>query len=171
VNKIPAISQFNFPDGVWFIFRDGDREIAAHNSILCLERIFINGKLASKRRSIFRISNHYFVFEDNSYNVKIVVSDWKSGRTECFLKKDDIYIKKCTMLSEINVKRLPLRKQLFFFLLLFLLYSPIIVLVGYVSASVKTALLFTALLLSATSYTFSFVYIMKKYLKVTFEEN
>jgi hypothetical protein len=50
VNKIPAISQFNFPDGAWFIFKDGDREIAAHNSILCLERIFINGKLVLKKK-------------------------------------------------------------------------------------------------------------------------
>lgn len=167
MNKIPATSQFNFPDGIWFIFRDGDREIAAHNSILSLERIFINGKLASKRRSLSKISNHHFVFEDNSYDIDTVVSGWKRGRTECFLIKDGVCIKKCIMHHSINIKRVSLRKQLLFLLL----FAPIIVLMSYVSTPVKIVLLFTALLLLAISYAFYFVYIMKKCLKVTFEEN
>jgi hypothetical protein len=168
VNKIPDISQFNFPDGVWFIFRDGDRQIAAHNSILGLERIFINGKLASKRRSLARRSSHQFIFEGNIYAVTTIVSKGKNSKTECSLLKDDVCISRSIMHSEINVKKVSLRKQLFVLLLCF----PIIMLIGYLAVSLRIPLLFPSLilLLLVGLYISSFVYIMKKCLKIYFKE-
>jgi hypothetical protein len=167
VNKIPDISQFNFPDGVWFIFRDGDRQIAAHNSILGLERIFINGKLASKRRSLARRSSHQFIFEGNIYAVTTIVSKGKNSKTECSLLKDDVCISRSIMHSEINVKKVPLRKQLFVLLLCF----PIIMSIGYLAASLGAPLLFPSMMLFllVVLYTSMFIYIMKKCVRITFE--
>ena len=51
MSKIPATSQVTPFGGIWFVFRDGDREIVAHNSLLSKESVYINQKVVSKNRS------------------------------------------------------------------------------------------------------------------------
>jgi hypothetical protein len=90
MNNIPVTSQYT-PMGIWFIFRDGERVIADHNSLLGKESIFINGKIVSKKRTLNRRSNHSFNFEENTYEIDIFTHN-TFKELECHLKKDGIYL-------------------------------------------------------------------------------
>jgi hypothetical protein len=78
----------------WFVFRDGEREIVAHNSLLSKESIFVNRKLVSSKRSLKRIGKHRFVFEEDEYEVILNVIKIVNGEIECSLMKDGICIEK-----------------------------------------------------------------------------
>jgi hypothetical protein len=92
MTKIPSTSQASFIKGLWFIFRDGDREIAAHGSTLGQERIFVNGKLVSQKRSLSKKSTHQFIFEGNMYEIMFIVSKTSSTEMECSLTRDNICV-------------------------------------------------------------------------------
>jgi hypothetical protein len=92
MTKIPSTSQASFIKGLWFIFRDGDLEIAAHGSTLGQERIFVNGKLVSQKRSLSKKSTHQFISEGNIYEIMFVVSKASSTEMECSLTRDNICI-------------------------------------------------------------------------------
>jgi hypothetical protein len=92
MTKIPSTSQASFIKGLWFIFRDGDREIAAHGSTLGQERIFVNGKLVSQKRSLSKKSTHQFIFEGNMYEIMFVMPKTSITEMECSLTKDNICI-------------------------------------------------------------------------------
>jgi hypothetical protein len=87
MNKIPATSQIISGDGAWFIFRDEERVIAAHNSILAKETIFINGEIVSERRSVKMKSGHHFNFKGNAYEIEFLVGK-SFMEVECSLIKD-----------------------------------------------------------------------------------
>jgi hypothetical protein len=94
MNKIPLTSQFNLFKGIWFVFRDGDREIAAHNSLFAKERVFINGEIVSENRSLNRIGKHQFIFNRSEYEVVFNVSKVIKGEMECSLFKNNLCIGK-----------------------------------------------------------------------------
>jgi hypothetical protein len=94
MNKIPLASEFSFSKGLWLIFSDGDREIAAHSSTLGKESVFINGKLMSQKRTFRKISRHQFIFERNNYELVYFVSKILTGEMSCSLIKNDICIGK-----------------------------------------------------------------------------
>lgn len=91
MNDIPLNSELTPLGGTWFIFRDGDRVIAAHNSISAKERIFVNEKLILKKRSINWRSENYFDVENNSYKLTLLTAKTLQA-TECYLTKDGICI-------------------------------------------------------------------------------
>jgi hypothetical protein len=93
MNKIPLNSQVSLLKGFWFIFRDGDREIAAHGSALSgRERIFVNGQLVSEKRSLSMTSRHQFSWEENMYEIMFHIPRILAGRMECSLMKDGIFV-------------------------------------------------------------------------------
>ena len=94
MNKIPVTSQFSYPNGLWLIFRDGNREIAAHSSVLGKDIIFVNGELMSQKRTFRKMSKHQFIFDENNYEVVYFVSKISTGEMECSLIKDGICIGK-----------------------------------------------------------------------------
>ncbi len=94
MTNIPSTSQLIPLEGLWFIFKDGDREIALHNSTLGQERIFVNGELVSRKRSLSTTSRHTFIFNDNAYEVVAIVSKISTSEMECSLIKDGICIGK-----------------------------------------------------------------------------
>jgi uncharacterized membrane protein len=89
MNKIPTSSQVSLSKGFWFIFRDGEREIAAHGSAISgQERIFVNGELISEKRSLSKTSEHQFTVGNNTYIVMFLVPQILQGKMECSLIKD-----------------------------------------------------------------------------------
>jgi hypothetical protein len=92
MNKIPLTSQASFFKGLWFIFRDGDQEIAAHSSVLGKERIFLNGNLMSGKRSLGKSSRHQFIFEEIEYAVVYSIVKASAMNLECSLLKNSICI-------------------------------------------------------------------------------
>lgn len=94
MRKIPTTSQLIPLEGLWFIFKDGDREIAAHNSHLAKESIFINGEIVSENRSLNRVGKHQFMFEGNEYEVVFDVSKIIKCEMECSLFKNNLCIGK-----------------------------------------------------------------------------
>lgn len=147
MNKIPLTSQFNLFKGIWFVFRDGDREIAHHNSILGLERIFINGRLIFKKRILSKISNtkRQFTFEGNLYEVLILISKVQTTEVECSLTKDGVHLDKLKAYYKFDGIPISTKKQLelclpgailtvcfnIFFNTPFWLYLPILVISVY----------------------------------------
>jgi hypothetical protein len=64
---IPENTEASLYKGLWFVFKDDDRDIAMHSSALSgQERIFVNGELVSKKRVFSLKSNHRFYFEGNT---------------------------------------------------------------------------------------------------------
>lgn len=93
MNNIPHNSQFALLQGFWFVFRDGDREIAANSSALTgQERVFANGQLVSKQRSFRMVSKHQFSWQGNTYDVVFRVPQIFTGKMECSLTKDGVFI-------------------------------------------------------------------------------
>jgi hypothetical protein len=148
MNRIPLTSQFSLFKGIWFVFRDGDREIAHHNSILGLERIFINGKLIFKKRILSQISKtnkRQFTFEGNLYEVLILISKVQTTQIECSLVKDGVHLDKLKAYYKLDGIPIPVKKQLvlclpgailtvyfaIFFNIPFWLYLPILVISVY----------------------------------------
>lgn len=92
MNKIPTTSQASLSEEPWFIFRDGDRRIAANGSWFTgRERVLVNDSLISKKRSWNMTSNHQFIFEEDVYEVVfyLLIS---TGNVKCFLTKNGICI-------------------------------------------------------------------------------
>ncbi len=94
MSKIPATSQVTPFGETWFVFRDGEREIVAHNSFLSKESVFVNRKLVSQNRSLNRIGKHQFIFEDNEYEVIFNVLKISKGEMECSLIKNGTCLEK-----------------------------------------------------------------------------
>jgi hypothetical protein len=94
MSKAPATSQVTPFGETWFVFRDGEREIVAHNSLLSKESVFMNRKLVSENRSLSRIGKHQFIFEGNEYEVIFNVLKISKGEMECSLMKDGTCIQK-----------------------------------------------------------------------------
>lgn len=92
MNKIPLKSQFSLLKGFWFIFQDGDRSIAAHGSATGQEKIFVNGQLISKKRSLRMTSKHQFSWEGNTYELVFRISQILNWKMECSLAKDGVLI-------------------------------------------------------------------------------
>ena len=89
MNKIPTSFQASLFRGFWFIFRDAEKEIAAHASAINgQEHIFVNGKLISEKRSLSKTSEHQFTVNDNTYTVMFFVPQILQGKMECSLIKD-----------------------------------------------------------------------------------
>jgi hypothetical protein len=93
MNKIPHNSQVSLLKGYWFIFQDGDREIAAHASALSgRERVFVNGRLVSRKRSLTLTSNHQFLWEGSTYIIVFHAPRLLAAQLECSLTKDNVFI-------------------------------------------------------------------------------
>jgi hypothetical protein len=93
MSKIPTASQVSLSKGLWFIFRDGGREISAQCSVLTgKERIFFNSSLVSKKWAFSKSSIHRFVIEDDTYEVVFFIPHILSGSIECTLKKNGVRI-------------------------------------------------------------------------------
>jgi hypothetical protein len=91
--KIPASSQFSWSDGLWFIFHDGDRQIAVNASAISgRERVFVNNELVADKRSLGMTSEHQFFFDEITYQVIFKVTNLLTAKLECSLIKDDISI-------------------------------------------------------------------------------
>jgi hypothetical protein len=43
MSKIPTTSQITPSEGIWFVFKDGEREIAVNNSYLAKESVYLSG--------------------------------------------------------------------------------------------------------------------------------
>lgn len=69
MNKIPTTSQASLSKGLWFTFRDGNREITAYGSFTGKEHVFVNDNLISKKRTLGLTSTHRFIFEKDTYEV------------------------------------------------------------------------------------------------------
>jgi hypothetical protein len=94
MDRIPTSSQVSSCMSFWFIFRDGETEIAAHGSAITgQERIFVNGELISEKRSISKTSEHQFSVNANIYKVIFLVPHILKGKLECSLIKDGKYIR------------------------------------------------------------------------------
>ena len=94
MRKIPITSQLIPLEGLWFIFKDGDHEIAAHNSLLAKESVFVNGEIVSENRSLNRIGKHQFMFDGNEYEVVFNVFKIIKCEMECSLFKNSICVGK-----------------------------------------------------------------------------
>jgi hypothetical protein len=93
VNKIPPNSQVSVLKGFWFIFQDGDREIAAWASALTFrEQVFINKQLLSEKRSLNIKSKHHLILEENVYEIVFNISNFLTGKLNCSLIKDDVLL-------------------------------------------------------------------------------
>ena len=168
MNKIPATSQFSLLKGIWFVCRDGDREIAHHNSILGLERIFINGKLIFKKRILSEIgksNKRQFTFEGNIYEVLILTSKVQTTQIEGFLVKDGICLEKFKLYYKLDQTPVPIIKQL----LIALLCSPIILPLTYFAITFKISLWLYLLFLGIFVHGISTIWVLRKRLKLIFE--
>ena len=92
MNNIPQSSQASLLKGYWFIFKDGDRSIAAHGSSTGQEKIFVDGQLVSKKRSFRMTSKHQFYWEKDTYEIVFRISQILKGKMECSLAKDGVLI-------------------------------------------------------------------------------
>ncbi len=93
MNNIPTTSQHSLLNGMWFIFKDGNREIAAYSSSTSgRESVFINGELISDKKSLRLKSIHTFTFESIDYNLVIVVHGLCMDKVQCSLAKNDVRI-------------------------------------------------------------------------------
>jgi hypothetical protein len=109
MNNIPQESQASLLKGYWFIFKDGDRSIAAHGSTLTgQERIFVNGQLVSKKRSLRMTSKHHFNWEESVYDVTFCMPGLFAGKLDCSLTKDEILIGrfKTTFKSKFTISKI-----------------------------------------------------------------
>jgi hypothetical protein len=119
MNKIPTTSQLIPLKEIWFIFKDGDREIAAHNSLLAKETIFINGEIVSENRSLSRVSKHQLVFQEDEYEVVFNVFKITKGEMECSLFKNSLCIGKFkTCYNYKSSKASDLEHYIIFFLIM-----------------------------------------------------
>ncbi len=95
MNKIPHDSQVSLLKGYWFIFKDGDREIAAQASALSgRERVFIDGHLVSRKRSLTLTSSHQFLWKGSTYVLVFHVPRLLAAQLECSLTKDNILVER-----------------------------------------------------------------------------
>jgi hypothetical protein len=165
MNKIPLTSQISIFNGIWFVFRDGDREIAAHCSILGLERTFVNGRLIFKKRSFSKTSNYQFDFEGNLYEVLVLVYKLETTQTECSLIKDGICIEKFKAYYKIDRTPMPIEMQL----LIVLIGLPILLLFIHITMFFKISIWLYFLVSVISIYSFSTVWVMRKRLKFIIE--
>jgi hypothetical protein len=107
MNNIPQNSQVSLLKGYWFIFKDGDQLIAANGSALTgQERIFVNGQLVSKKRTLNLTSIHSFSWEENVYDVKFYMPRLLAGKLDCSLTKNGVLIE-CLKTSYKFKSRIP----------------------------------------------------------------
>jgi hypothetical protein len=165
MNKIPLTSQISIFNGIWFVFRDGDREIAAHCSILGLERTFVNGRLIFKKRSFSKTSNYQFEFEGNLYEVLVLVYKLETTQTECSLIKDGICIEKFRAHYKIYSTPMPVMMQLF----MVLIGLPILLLFMHITIFFKIPLWLYFLISGIGIYSIPIVYVVKKRLRFIIE--
>ncbi|MBD1822459.1 hypothetical protein H6F51_08120 [Cyanobacteria bacterium FACHB-DQ100] len=94
MNKIPTTSQTSLSEGLWFIFQDSNKRIAAHVSWFTgQECVFANDNLISKRRSLSMTSTHRFIFEEDTYEV-VFSQSILSSDVKCSLIKNGICIER-----------------------------------------------------------------------------
>lgn len=75
--------------GYWFYFDDEGTQIAAHGSALSgKEAVFIDGEIASTKRSFSRKSTHDFQYQEHYYQVVFFMESMLKGTLSCSLYKD-----------------------------------------------------------------------------------
>jgi hypothetical protein len=106
MNIIPPTSQANAFTGLWFIFRDGNRKIAAHVSTMGRESVFIDGKLISKRKPVEDSSIHRFTLDRNRYEVSFLAINTVTINLECSLTKNNVRIEafKACCQHDLNIR-------------------------------------------------------------------
>jgi hypothetical protein len=165
MNKIPLTSQISIFNGIWFVFRDGDREIAAHCSILGLERTFVNGRLIFKKRSFSKTSNYQFDFDGNLYEVLVLVYKLETTQTECSLTKDGICIEKFKAYYKIDRTPMPIGMQL----LIVIIGLPILLLFIHITIFFKISIWLYFVVSAISIYSFPTVWVIRKRLKFIIE--
>lgn len=74
--------------GYWFYFDDEGTQIAAHGSALSgKEIVFIDGEIASTKRSFRRKSNHDFEYKGRNYQIVFFMESILNGTLYCSLYK------------------------------------------------------------------------------------
>ena len=75
--------------GYWFYFDDEGTQIAAHGSALSgKENVFIDGEIASTKRSFKRKSTHDFQYKGHNYQVVFFMESILTGTLSCSLYKN-----------------------------------------------------------------------------------
>lgn len=75
--------------GYWFYFDDKGTQIAAHGSALSgKETVFIDGEIASTKRSLSRKSTHDFQYKGHNYQIVFFMGSVLKGTLSCSLYKE-----------------------------------------------------------------------------------
>jgi hypothetical protein len=90
MTNIPSTSQANAFTGLWFVFRDDNRKIAAHVSTTGEETIFVNGRTASKKKPIKDTSIHRLTLDGNVYEIVFIATKTSTVNLECSLTKNGV---------------------------------------------------------------------------------
>lgn len=84
------VEQVTFRDGYWFIFEDGEDEVAANGSAWSgKEWVYFNDQLVSeKRNATSRTTEHEFTSGQNSYKLVFYMKNMLKAELECTLYKN-----------------------------------------------------------------------------------
>jgi hypothetical protein len=93
VETLPTASVATVKDGFWFVFNSGAHLIRAWGSVITgMERVYLDDKLVSERRSVGKDSKHSFVIENENYAVAFKTTSVMKGELQCSLLKNEAAI-------------------------------------------------------------------------------
>lgn len=83
--------------GYWFYFDHEGTQIAAHGSALSgQETVFMDGEVASTKRSFSRKSTHDFQYQGHNYQVVFFMESMLTGTLSCSLYKEGEFVSSTT---------------------------------------------------------------------------
>ncbi len=86
-----AAEEVTLKNGYWFVFRDGDDEVAINASAWSgKERYYINGELVAENRSLVKTNRAFrFTHNENAYEIRIKTTNTLTSEWECTALKND----------------------------------------------------------------------------------
>ena len=108
---LPDKSTISIKNGAWFIHHDGKNSIKIYCSNLCKEKVYLNEKLISEKRSLKTNNKHLFEDENKvNYRVEFGAANLQKGM-ECYIYREEELIKvfRTRLISDTeNTKRDPI---------------------------------------------------------------
>ncbi len=116
-DKTMKTTQVTIYDGYWFVFEDGDNEIAANGSIFSgKERVYFNDRAVSEKRNMTSFTTiHEFENDVDNYRLQFYMKNIFTGKMECTLFKNEQMIGQETVAQFFDKRGLNMKKITTFF--------------------------------------------------------
>ncbi len=111
-DKTMKTTQVTIYDGYWFVFEDGDNEIAANGSIWSgKEWIYFNDQLVSEKRNMTSFTTiHEFESGNDKYRLEYIAKNIFTGKMECTVFKNEQMIGQETVAQFFDKRGLNMKK-------------------------------------------------------------